>query len=48
VWLETLSLASNKGVGLLGPRSQRVILVICSAAMAVFGVLFLVDAFTGV
>jgi threonine/homoserine/homoserine lactone efflux protein len=48
VWLETLSLASNKGVGLLGPRSQRAILVICSAAMAVFGVLFLVDALTGV
>ncbi|MGE5611933.1 MAG: LysE family transporter [Bacillota bacterium] len=44
VWLETLSLASHQGVGLLGPRSQRIILLICSAAMGVFGIKFVIDA----
>ena len=41
IWLEVLSLASNKGVTLLGPRAQRVILVVCAAAMALFGALFI-------
>ncbi len=44
VWLEALSLASNKGVGLLGPKTQRVIAIACSSAMGIFGLLFLRDA----
>jgi threonine/homoserine/homoserine lactone efflux protein len=44
LWLETLSLASNKGVALLGKKSQSLILVFCSAAMALFGIWFILDA----
>jgi threonine/homoserine/homoserine lactone efflux protein len=44
-WLEALSLASYQGTGLLGPKSQRVVLLVCSAAMTVFGTMFLFDAF---
>ena len=44
VWLELLSLASHRGVKLLGPRSQKVVLALCGATMAGFGVWFLWDA----
>ena len=46
VWLEALSLTSHKGVRLLGPRSQRVVPVLCAAAMGVFGLLFVFKALT--
>jgi len=41
VWLEAISLASHRGVSLLSPRSQKVILALCAAVMAGFGVRFL-------
>jgi threonine/homoserine/homoserine lactone efflux protein len=44
VWLETLSFAGFKGTQVLGPRSQRIVLSICSAALIVIGVLFVFDA----
>ena len=44
VWLELLSLASHRGVKLLGPRSQQVILALCGITMAGFGVWFFWDA----
>jgi threonine/homoserine/homoserine lactone efflux protein len=43
-WLEILSLASYRGAKVFGPRSQVVVTVVCAAAMAVFGVIFLRDA----
>lgn len=44
VWLEVLSVASHRGARLLGPMSQRMILVCCAAAMGVFGIWFVFDA----
>lgn len=44
VWLEVLSRASYKGVSLLGPRGQRVIMVSCAVAMGLFGLWFFYDA----
>jgi threonine/homoserine/homoserine lactone efflux protein len=41
VWLEAISLASHRGVKPLGPRSQKVVLALCGATMAGFGVYFL-------
>ena len=43
-WLQVLSWASFKGSKLLGPRSQRVILLICSVALLFFGLFFLYSA----
>jgi len=43
-WLEVLSLAGYKGSKLLGPGRQRVIALVCGAALVVFGVLFIWDA----
>ena len=43
-WLEALSLASNKGVTLLGPKGQRIVPAVCGAAMGVFGILFVCGA----
>lgn len=40
VWLEVLSFSSHGGTKLLGPRSQKIILIVCGAAMAMFGVVF--------
>jgi threonine/homoserine/homoserine lactone efflux protein len=40
VWLWALSWASFKGSVLLGPIVQRIVLVICSAALLTFGVFF--------
>jgi threonine/homoserine/homoserine lactone efflux protein len=42
VWLTALSWASFKGSVLLGPKSQRVVLAVCAAAMFGFGVYFIV------
>jgi len=44
IWYQILSWASFKGIKLLGPRSLKIILTICSAAMFFFGIKFIVDA----
>ncbi len=44
VWLGVLSWASFKGSGLLGPRRQRIVLLICSVFLLVFGVFFIYNA----
>jgi threonine/homoserine/homoserine lactone efflux protein len=44
VWLEVLSWASFKGSVLLGARSQRIVLLICSVALLVFGLFFVYNA----
>ena len=41
VWLSALSWASFKGSVLLGPRGMRIVLLICSLALLVFGVVFI-------
>jgi len=42
VWLTILSWASFKGSVLLGPRGQRIVLAGCAAAMAGFGLYFVI------
>jgi len=44
VWLGVLSWASFKGSVLLGPRGMRIVLMICSAALFVFGLFFIYNA----
>jgi len=44
IWLEALSLASFKGSSLLGPRSQKIVLMICALAMFFFGLFFIYRA----
>jgi len=44
VWLEALSLASFKGTRLLGQRSQKVVLAVCSVALILIGLAFIFDA----
>jgi len=44
VWLEALSLASFKGSSLLGPHSQKIVLLVCSLAMFFFGLFFIYKA----
>ncbi len=44
VWLSALSWASFKGSVLLGPRGMRIVLMICSAALLVFGLFFVYNA----
>jgi len=44
IWLSALSWASFKGSVLLGPRGMRIVLMICSAALFVFGLLFIYNA----
>lgn len=48
VWLEVLSVASHKGAALMGKTIQQVIVLVCSAAMGIFGAWFVVDAFHGI
>ena len=43
-WLEALSLASFKGSRLMGPRSQKIVLAVCAAALLLFGLKFITDA----
>jgi threonine/homoserine/homoserine lactone efflux protein len=44
VWLSALSWASFKGSVLLGPRGMRIVLMICSAALFIFGLFFIYNA----
>ena len=44
IWLSALSLASFKGTGLFGPRSQRIVLTICAVALFFFGLFFIYNA----
>jgi len=44
IWLSALSWASFKGSALLGPRGMRIVLMICSAALFVFGLFFIYNA----
>ena len=44
IWFSILSWASFKGSGLLSPRRQRILLLICSLALLVFGVFFIYNA----
>ena len=44
VWLSALSWAAFKGSVLLGPRNQRVALMICSLALFGFGLFFIYNA----
>ena len=44
VWLQALSWTSFKGSVLLGPRSQRIVLLICSVALLAFGLFFVYNA----
>jgi len=41
IWLGALAWASYKGSTLLGERSLRIVLLICSAALIVFGLIFI-------
>ncbi len=42
LWLAALSWASFQGSALLGPAGQRVVLILCAAAMLGFGLYFIV------
>ena len=44
IWLEALSWASFKGARILGPKSQRIVLAVCSLALILIGLTFLYDA----
>ncbi len=44
IWLSALSWASFKGSVLLGPSGMRIVLMICSAALFVFGLFFVYNA----
>ncbi len=44
IWLSVLSWASFKGSVLLGPRGMRIVLMICSVALLVFGLFFIYNA----
>jgi len=44
IWFSVLSWASFKGSGLLGGRSQRIVLLICSLALFGFGLVFIYNA----
>jgi len=44
IWLSALSWASFKGSVLLGPRGMRIVLMICSAALLLFGLFFIYNA----
>ncbi len=44
IWLSALSWASFKGSVLLGPHGMRIVLMICSAALFIFGLFFIYNA----
>lgn len=44
IWLQALSWASFKGTKLLGAKSQRIVLMICSAVLFFFGLFFIYNA----
>lgn len=41
MWLEALTLAAHRGSKLLGGKAQRILVALCGAAMAFFGVRFI-------
>ncbi len=41
VWFQVLSWASFKGSALLGPQTQRIVLLVCSLALLFFGLYFI-------
>ena len=43
-WLQALSWASFKGSAIFGPRTQRIVLMICSLALLIFGLMFIYHA----
>jgi threonine/homoserine/homoserine lactone efflux protein len=44
VWLQVLSWASFKGSTVLGPRRQRIVLLLCALALLAFGLIFIYAA----
>jgi threonine/homoserine/homoserine lactone efflux protein len=44
IWLGALSWASFKGTGLFGPRSRRIVLIVCTVALFFFGLFFIYNA----
>jgi threonine/homoserine/homoserine lactone efflux protein len=44
VWLQALSWASFKGTKLFGQKSQRIVLIICSIALLLFGLFFIYNS----
>ncbi|MHC4194245.1 MAG: LysE family transporter [Planctomycetota bacterium] len=44
LWLQALTWASYKGSTVFGPRTQRIVLMICSVALLVFGLVFIFKA----
>jgi len=44
IWLQVLSWASYKGSTVFGPRTQRIVLMICSLALLAFGLMFIYKA----
>lgn len=44
LWLQALSWASYKGSTVFGGRTQRIVLMICSVALLVFGLVFIFKA----
>jgi threonine/homoserine/homoserine lactone efflux protein len=46
IWLSLLSWASFKGSALLGPRNQRIVLLICSLVLFGFGLFFIYNSVT--
>ena len=44
IWLQILSWASFKGSEFLGPRGLRIVLMICSVALLIFGLVFVYNA----
>jgi len=41
IWLEILTLAAHKGTRVFGPKSQKVVLIVCGAALTGFGIHFI-------
>ena len=41
VWLEILSLASFKGSVVLGPKAEKIMLIVCGAALILFSIKFI-------
>jgi len=41
IWLETLTLTAHKGSTLFGEKAQRLLLILCGAAMVIFGARFI-------
>ena len=46
IWLQILSWASFKGAAVLGPKSQKIILLVCALALFAFGLLFIAKSLT--